>query len=238
MTPKKVNVAFEGVNRLYIYFDDRHDLLPGDVVYVEGKMWRNPGQVQEVTETDFLNENQYNRVLEKVTVEVHGTYYSYGPYMFCFDEEAISFQQFKSWVLPPQRKENSRAAGGFTLALDELGYCDFASEIALELGMGCFEKEQVEFLSLIDGRGQALVNDGTWHTVIFTYDGKNVLNVVCKNEPEIFCEHCIGTCLTLRTLLQVLQNEFSDHCGGKGFTAVNRSLFYKVAAYSLKKITL
>ena len=140
--------------------------------------------------------------------------------------------------MPPQRKENSRAAGGFTLALDELGYCDFASEIALERGMGCFEKEQVEFLSLIDGRGQALVNDGTWHTVIFTYDGKNDLNIVCKNEPEIFCEHCIGTCLTLRTLLQVLQNEFSDHCDGKGFTAINRSLFYKVAAYSLKKITL
>ena len=48
MIPKKVKVAFEGVNRLYTYFDDQHDLSPEDVVYVEGKMWKKPGQVREV----------------------------------------------------------------------------------------------------------------------------------------------------------------------------------------------
>lgn len=29
MIPKKVKVAFEGVNRLYTYFDDQYDLAPG-----------------------------------------------------------------------------------------------------------------------------------------------------------------------------------------------------------------
>lgn len=237
MIPKKIKVAFKGVNRLYMYVDDQYDLSPGDVVYVEGKMWRNPGQVIEVIEDSCADGTQYNKILKKLNVEIHGTYYSYGPYMLCFDREAIPFEQFKSWVSPPQR-EKSNQEQGFDFILDELGYCEFATENALYQGMRCFEEERVEFLSLINGRGQALVKDGLWHTVTFNYDGKKIQNIVCQSDPSKFCEHDIGTCLTLRSLLQVFHNEFSEYDSKERFTAVNRSLFYKIAAYSLKKITL
>ena len=76
MIPKKVKVAFEGVNRLYTYFDDQHDLSPEDVVYVEGKMWKKPGQVREVSEANEFDRDRYNRILKKILFEVHGTYYS------------------------------------------------------------------------------------------------------------------------------------------------------------------
>lgn len=238
MIPKKVKVAFEGVNRLYTYFDDQHDLSPEDVVYVEGKMWKKPGQVREVTEANSSDRDQYNRILKKILFEVHGTYYSYGPYMFCFDQEAIPFEHFKSWVSPPDRKLHIEHEMGFDLSLEELGYCDFASEEALRYGLHCFQEEQVEFLSLIDGRGQALVKDGARHTVTFDYDGKMVRNMICRKDTDRFCEHDIGTCLTLRTLLRIFQNEFADYYVNGRFTAVNRNIFYRIVAYSLKKITL
>lgn len=238
MIARKVMVAFEGVNRLYTYFDDEHNLSPGDVVYVEGKMWKKPGQVQEVLEAGCLDGNLYNRVLAQLDMEVHGTYHSYGPYMFCFDEQAISYAQFKSWVSPPDPQQKRTPKDGFALPLDELGYCDFVSEKTLEYGIHCFEKEQVEFLSLIDGEGLALVNNGRWITVAFECDGKTIKNITCQNDPENFCEHAVAVCLTLRTLLNLFQNEFADCYRGRQFTAVNRNLFYRIIAYSLKKITL
>ncbi len=238
MVPKKILVSFKGVNRLYPYYDDQHDLSPGDVVYVEGKRWQTPGQVQETMEADQSDRTLYNHILEKVVVDIHGTYYSYGPYMFCFDREAVSFQQFKSWVSPPERALREVKGDGFTLFLDELGYCEFASEEALERGMRYFQDERVEFLSLIEGKGTALVKDERWHTVTFTYDEGKMQGVVCQSEVDRFCEHAVVTCLTLRTLLQVVQNEFPNQYSGVRFTAVNRELFYQIAAYSLKKITL
>ena len=59
--------------------------------------------------------------------------------------------------------------------------------------------------------------------------------MICRTDMDRFCEHDIGTCLTLRTLLHIFQNEFADYYEKGRFTAVNRNIFYRIVAYSLKK---
>ncbi len=65
MIPKKVKVAFEGVNRLYTYFDDQYDLAPEDVVYVEGKMWKKTRTGARGVKANEFDRDRYNRILKK-----------------------------------------------------------------------------------------------------------------------------------------------------------------------------
>lgn len=238
MVPSVVKVAFAGVKRLYTYFNDKLDLQPGDVVYVEGKMWEHPGQVREIYPADLGELVALNKVIQKVDLKVHGTYYSYGPYMFSFEGETIGFDQFKSWVSPPLEEKAVVDQTGFDLKLDEIGDYDWISEAALSDGMRYFEEERVQYLSVTDGKGHGLVKDGRWHSVAFDYDGRRIYNMVCRRNHGFFSAHDAAVCLTLRTLLDLFHRDFSDRFDGWNFTAVNRRVFYQIIAYSLEKISL
>lgn len=238
MVPSKVKVAFAGANRLYTYFNDEFDLRSGDVVYVEGKMWKRPGQVREVCPADPAEKDAFNKVLQGVNLKVHGTYYSYGPYMFSFEGEAIDFAQFRSWVSPPLEEDVAREQTSFDLKLDELGSYDWIPESALSGGMRHFKEESVQYLAVIDGKGFALVKEGQWHSITFDYDGRRMYNMVCRRDHGFFSACDAAVCLTLRALLDLFDKEFFDQFDGRNFTAVNRQVFYQIIAYSLEKISL
>ena len=58
-----VQVFFPDRNASYAYFNDRFDLQPGDLVYVEGKLEGFQGRVESVSHNFKIKLSDYKRVI-------------------------------------------------------------------------------------------------------------------------------------------------------------------------------
>ena len=97
-----VQVRFEDDGRALTYYNDLFALSPGDRVFVSGKLAGKPGTVESVTTRFKINLANYEKVISLASMEVAGTYERIIDKMVSYDHDALSPDEFRSWVMPPK----------------------------------------------------------------------------------------------------------------------------------------
>lgn len=125
-----VEIYFSDRNLELSYYNDRFDLKEGDAVYVSGKLAGKIGIVTSVTTKFRIHLSEYQRVIAKLDVSLHGEFVQIQNRMVCFDPESLSPDRFGSWVFPPsqepdpQSPEDEVVSGeGYAIDLNDLTSC-------------------------------------------------------------------------------------------------------------------
>ena len=69
-----VSVRFLQDGRTLTYYNDSFALAVGDRVFVSGKLAGQPGIVEKVTTRFKIRLSEYQRVIAKASIAIHGTY--------------------------------------------------------------------------------------------------------------------------------------------------------------------
>ena len=77
--PSVVQVHFPIRGMTLAYYNDRFDLRPGDLVYVDGKLAGQRGRVTEVNYNFRINLADYKRVIARVDTDIRGSSSWRGP---------------------------------------------------------------------------------------------------------------------------------------------------------------
>lgn len=96
--PKKhrtsvVQVYFPARDQSYAYYNDRFELVPGDMVFVEGKLEGLPGRVTSVSYNFKIDLAVYKHVIAKSIASVQGEFQIAGTRMVTFDPNAAPFEK-------------------------------------------------------------------------------------------------------------------------------------------------
>ena len=87
--PSVVQVHFDKRNMTLAYYNDRFDLHPGDLVYVDGKLEGLRGRVMEVNYNFKIRISDYKRVIAVADTQIHGTFYMAGTYFVTYHVSAV-----------------------------------------------------------------------------------------------------------------------------------------------------
>ena len=154
--PSLVTVRFPGTGPALTYYNDQYALQVGDRVFVSGKFAGQPGEVEKVTTRFKIRLSDYQRVIAKASIAIHGTYDLVLDKMVTHDENAVSPEEFRSWILPPaQRDDEDRESpedevivgDGYELDLFALEHCDEITEPIAERAMDYCRSGRVAYLS-------------------------------------------------------------------------------------------
>ena len=90
-TPVKslVQVHFPSKNQTLTYFNDRFDLYPGDLVFVEGKLEGIRGVIRTVTKNFKIKVADYKKVVSVADTRVSGPMYFAGSHFVAFRESVL-----------------------------------------------------------------------------------------------------------------------------------------------------
>ncbi len=123
-----VSIRFAKSNRTLTYYNDKFDLEVGDHVFVSGRLAGQLGIVEKVTTKFKINLADYQRVISKADRSIHGTYRSVLDKMVSYDQDAMTPEAFRTWILPPahlleeenEKKEEIIVGEGYELDLSHL----------------------------------------------------------------------------------------------------------------------
>ena len=238
-----VKVRFCENPRELMYYNDRFALKVGDIVYVEGEFADTPGHVMAVN-IDFKNNpDDYERVLARPDVAVHGIYHPFFPMILSYSEEAVSFQQYLSWVSisGDGNLEEPTHSGGVVCPLNPaaIAASDFISDDVYERSLQYCRDARIEFLSLRGKEGIALFADDFWDVIRFSYEDGLITEIHCDCSGPDFCEHMVCLCMTLNVLLARTRQKHAAEFDKSGcLTALDSDCFCNIALLSAEKVIL
>ncbi len=234
-----VTIRFPEDGRSFMYYNDRFDLEEGDRVFVSGKMAGSPGVVVNVTTKFRIRLSDYERVISKACSTIRGTYESVIGKMVSRDNEALTPEDFRSWVLPPRNAESGDedaeafAGDGFELILSELEEDEDVAEAVLERAADYCMKGKVGYIGVRGGAGTAYIHGTSWYEATFRLDGDKMTEMYCSCPYPGLCKHLLASAMTVRALAKV-----GDLDTDRDFTAVDESHFWPMTAAVTKRITL
>lgn len=159
--PTIVQIFFPDRGRTLAYYNDRFDLHPGDIVFVDGKLAGLRGQVTAVSTHFKVKVEDYKRVIGLADTRVIGQFYQANAHLISFDPLALPWKQFCSWVKPPEEDGAeyyiSYDEEGFPL--DNLNGLEVDGAVA-EHGLDYYRENRVLYLCLNGIQGRAIV-EGT-----------------------------------------------------------------------------
>lgn len=228
-----VEIYFPDRNLELSYYNDRFDLKDGDAVYVSGKLEGKIGIVTSVTTKFRIHLLEYQRVIAKLDVSIHGEFVQIQNRMVCFDPECLSPDRFGSWVFPPTLETDPKcpedevvSGEGYVIDLDDLASCPDLEDAVLWRAKDYDAGGQVRYLSRNQGHGCAFVEGTRWYRVDFRYQPDGIVtDLFCDCPYPRLCKHEAAVALSLRRLLsdpKLVQ--------GQDFVALNRNLFWRLAA--------
>ncbi len=236
-----VSVRFIGDGRAFTYYNDKFALEEGDCVFVSGKLAGKPGVVESVSTRFKINLADYQRVISKASSPIHGTYESILDKMVSYDRDALSPDEFRTWVMPPKgwdRKDGDPEdeiiiGDGYELHLPELEAADEVSPAVLQRAVEYCREGNAAYLCVRDGAGTAFINGTVWYEVNFRLKGDAMTEMYCDCPYPGLCKHLLAAALTVRAL--VLKGGLRSD---EDFVAVDADRFWNMAARTTKKITL
>ena len=84
-----VQVYFAANHRSLAYYNDRFDLKPGDLVFVDGKLAGQRGRVTQVNYSFKIRLSDYKRVISVADIAVDGLFYAAGSHLVTFDRGVL-----------------------------------------------------------------------------------------------------------------------------------------------------
>lgn len=149
-----VQVYFAANHRSLAYYNDRFDLKPGDLVFVDGKLAGQRGRVTQVNYSFKIRLSDYKRVISVADIAVDGLFYAAGSHLVTFDRGVLPACQAAGWFLPPADPEEEFASGADdeAFSLDEL----WASDAMFQRGYDYYKRGLVRYIAWTAGRGTPL----------------------------------------------------------------------------------
>ena len=257
--PSLVRVRFSGGCAL-TYYNERYDLHPGDMVYVSGKYAGWLGTVETVSTKFRIRRSDYETVLRRLDLSIHGTYIPAGPdYMLSLDPEAVNHEQIRDWVKAPEnpeerlwyisgetgapagylakiREDDIIVGEGWELGLSDLAACPDVTEKIMERGKKYAREHRVKYLTLRRGAGSAWVEGGNWYDLQFRLSGDDVTELYCTCPYPGLCKHAVAALLTLRELLGL--PELENCTDLPELTAMENEFFWGALARKRPRITM
>ena len=237
-----VSVRFIRDGRAFTYYNDKFALSVGDRVFVSGKLAGQPGVVEQVTTRFKIKLSDYQRVIAKASGALHGSFASILDKMVSYDRDAMSPEDFRSWILPPagrdgdgcEEQEDEIILGeGYEFNLSDAESSDEVNPSVLERALDYCRSGKVAYLSVRDGIGTAFVEGSTWYEVNFRLCGSAMSGMYCDCPYPGLCKHLLAVALTIRAL--------RAHGGlepDADFVAIDDERFWNMAAHTAKQVTL
>lgn len=230
-TPVKslVQVRFPD-GRKFAYYNDRFALNCGDAVYVSGKLSGMVGIVVEVTTKFRIHTSDYEKVLSRLDLAIHGSFIKVADKMVSQGNIAITPSRFESWVVPPTQKKTEEedeiiSGEGYTIDLESIGTAEGMKQAILDRAVDYCAEGRVAYVSVRDGVGTAFIEGTKWYRVDFKLENGVMRDVFCDCPYAGLCKHEVAAATTLQVLMkQELITDF-DH-----FVALDRDLFWKLVS--------
>ncbi len=225
--PSLVQVYFPGRHLKLSYYNDAFNLSCGDIVYVEGKMEGLRGRVVSVNYNFKIKLSDYKRVTSVAETDIAGEFYMAGSHFLTFDSISLPAEKVKTWFKAPEEPEE------FAIGRDDSGFLldeilgQPISEEALEEARVLFLQNQVVYLTLDQGKGYAIVQDGDVYEVEFDYRDGRISYLVCSCFCGEICEHQVSVLFQLQELLRMIDREYGVLYEATGyFGAVAKNEFF------------
>ena len=251
-----VQVRFSGYAPL-TYYNEKFDLHEGDLVYVSGRLKGRIGTVETVSTKFRIRKSDYEKVLHQLDMSIHGTYVPGGKdYMISTDSDAVSPEQFRSWVEEPPSPDRKTwyidsetgirtgyletdqddeiiTGEGYELSLHSLESAEDLTDKILERAKAYRKENRVKYLSLQNGAGVSWVRGGDWYELQFNLSGDEITDLYCSCPYPGLCKHAIASLMVLRELRGLPDME---DCSD--FSAVENDYFWSILRQRRKPITI
>lgn len=222
-----VQVRFRERNLTLAYYNDRFDLHPGDLVYVEGKLAGYQGRVVEVNYNFRIKLSDYKRVIALVDTHVKGQFFAVESYFVTFDRMALPPDKAVRWFKVPEEEEEyvcGRDESSFSL--EHLGEMKVSQAIA-ERGHDYYMEDRVRYLCLDGTRGYAIVEGSSPYEVEFDYAEGQISGLTCSCYCSGICKHEVAVMLQLRALLDQIGKDCGEqYVPGGYFAAVLKETLF------------
>lgn len=233
-----VKIRFQTIGKELTYYNDSFFLREGDMVFVSGKLYGQVGRVTAVSTKFRIHTKDYERVLSKLDISLHGKFHGVLSHMFCFGAQPVTPERFMSWVTPPadpkkqptEDKEQDEiiSGDGYTLNINDPGACEDVKEVIWTRGADYYLDGKVRYLSVQDGAGCAFVEGTEIYRVDFRLDDDGLMTgLYCDCPYEGLCKHEAAVALALRKICQA--PGYADH---KSFVALSKELFWRIVTLS------
>lgn len=241
VVPRKslVEIKFPGINKNLSYYNDQFLLREGDVVYVSGKLAGQPGRVMSVTYQFRIHTKDYERVLTKLDLTLHGSFTPVKSQMVCFDDILLTPERFESWIMPPadpkvseEEKDEVISGEGYVLGIHDLDACEDLCKVIWERGVNYYFDGNLKYLCVRDGVGTAFVKGEKWYRVDFVVDEDGLMTDIYCDCPYLgLCKHEASVALAMLILEKDTGYDFKTD-----FVALDRETFWALASMAEKII--
>lgn len=238
--PSVVRIKFRSFNRELDYFNDKFDLKIGDLVFVDGKLAGQRGCVTAVSKHFKIKAEDYKQVIGLADTRISGQFLNAGSHLVTFDRSALSYRQFRTWVLPPMDDDTEYFVSFDEegVALDNLNTWCFNSDI-MKRGIDYYQDNHVLFISLDRDRGRAIVDGTRPYEVEFNYDNGLISGLSCDCPCGYHCKHEAAALLQLRDTLGIIEKRYAaDWKRADYFAAVLTPVFFSIAVDGNSKMIL
>ena len=226
-----VQIRFGEKNLTLSYYNDRFDLHPGDLVYVDGKLEGIRGRVVEVSYNFKIKLADYKRVVAVVDTDVHGKFYMAGSHFVSFDRDGIPAGKIRTWFKAPALEEEEIVSGSddTSFPLENLKEMHVKPEIA-ERGHAYYMDNRVRYIELDGSRGYAIVEGSEAYEVEFEYLSGAISGLTCSCFCSYNCKHEFAAMLQLRETLGLILDSYAGEYEHTGyFAAINKGTLFTYA---------
>ena len=200
-----VSINFERMNKALTYYNDRFDLKAGDRVFVTGKLEGEVGIVESVTTKFRIRLSDFQKVVSLAQTPINGTYLPRRNMMLSYDADALSPEDFRQWILPPQEEpgevEDEVIFGdGYEIPMDDFSAAEGFDGKVMDRAIGYCSEGKVGYVSVRDGVGTAFVHGSRWYEVDFRLSGNVLKEAYCDCPYPGLCKHLLAVAVMLSAM--------------------------------------
>lgn len=229
--PSVVQVYFPGRSMSLAYYNDRFDLRPGDLVYVDGKLEGQRGRVTGVNYNFRIKIADYKRVIAVADTEVHGEFFFAGSHFVTFDRAALPYEQAVLWFRAPLKADEEFVSGSdeSSFPLSNLQQMPMLPKAAPQ-GLSYYADGRVRYLCINGERGRAIVEGSRTYEVEFTYRDGEISALTCSCFCGDGCKHEFAAMLQLEKVLEIIEKHHAEQFARNGcFAAVYKGTLFALA---------
>ena len=233
VVPKKsvVKVYFIGSGKKLAYYNDQFDLNKGDMVYVEGAMEGQRGQIVDVSHNFKIKLSEYKRVIALVDTNISGEFHMAGSHFVTFDPLALPVSKARTWYMPPVKEEDVVVSGNdsSSFRLEDLSGMQITPETA-ERGHDYYIENRVRYICIDGTKGYAIVEGSKSYEVEFSYRDGEISELICDCPCTFNCKHEFAAMLQLRETLDMIAKHYAAKYEKSGyFAAVEKTALFSFA---------
>lgn len=231
-----VSVRFDGKDRTLTYYNDRFDLNPGDRVFVSGKLEGKPGIIESVTTRFKIRLSDCERVIALAQTPLHGKYTPTGSMMQSYDPAALSPEDFRKWILPPEETDDPGEivfGDGYEIALKAPNEAEGFDPDVFERALDYVRDDRIGYVSVRGGTGRAYLRGSRWYELEFMLRNGYISEAYCECPFPGLCKHLLAVTVLLGAL---------DHHGdldlSKDFTLIEAGQFWNMVRHNDQDVML